>query len=214
MRLPRLLRCAIVLGAGAGGLALVGAPGLFCAPALAAESADAVTAPLQALSAGLAKAEKLSDYKARVAIVGPLIDRAFDLPAVLKASVGLRYNSIPADQKQELLTAFHDFTVARYLSNFAAGSDTGLEVHDATPYAAIPGAQLVHTQITSGGSGTDVNYVVHQGPTGWQATDVLLDGTISQVAVQRSDFTAQFAQGGAPALIAGLKKKVAALSGS
>ena len=66
----------------------------------------------------------------------------------------------------------------------------------------------------SGGTPTDVNYVVHQGPLGWQATDVLLDGTISQVAVQRSDFTAQLNQGGAPALIAGLKKKVATLSGS
>ena len=207
---PLFLAAALATG---GACAAIVAAGPAVAQGTTADAS--VSAPLQALSAGLARAEKISDYKARVAIVGPLIDRAFDLPAVLKASVGLRYASIPADQKQQLLTAFHDFTVARYLSNFGSGSDTALVVHEASPYAAVPGAQLVHTQITSGGGApTDVNYVVHQGPAGWQATDVLLDGTISQVAVQRSDFTAQLNSGGAPALIAGLKKKVATLSAS
>ncbi|MGH7191895.1 MAG: hypothetical protein ACREF0_22195 [Acetobacteraceae bacterium] len=43
--------------------------------------------------------------------------------------------------------------------------------------------------------------------------DVLLDGTISQVAVQRSDFQSFLTSGGAPALVAALHKKVASLSG-
>ena len=48
---------------------------------------------------------------------------------------------------------------------------------------------------------------------GWQAVDVLLNGSISQVAVQRSDFRASVAAGDASALIANLQRKVAELSG-
>ena len=43
---------------------------------------------------------------------------------------------------------------------------------------------------------------------------MLTDGTISQVAVQRSDFGGLLASGGAPALRAGLERKVANLSGT
>jgi phospholipid transport system substrate-binding protein len=48
---------------------------------------------------------------------------------------------------------------------------------------------------------------------GWRVTDVLLDGTISRVAVQRSDFRSLLGHGDATALIASLKRKVANLSG-
>ena len=43
--------------------------------------------------------------------------------------------------------------------------------------------------------------------------DVLMDGSISRVAVQRSDFRSLLSSGGAPALVAGLQHKVANLSG-
>ncbi len=48
---------------------------------------------------------------------------------------------------------------------------------------------------------------------GWKIVDVLLDGTISRVAVQRSDFRDVLAQGGATALIASLERKAADLTG-
>jgi phospholipid transport system substrate-binding protein len=53
---------------------------------------------------------------------------------------------------------------------------------------------------------------MRQGPGGWQAVDVLETGTISQVAVQRSDFRSLL-EGGADKLIASLKAKVDKLSG-
>ena len=46
----------------------------------------------------------------------------------------------------------------------------------------------------------------------WRAVDVLLDGSISRVAVQRSDFRKILASGDANALIASLKRKIADLS--
>ncbi|HUB15081.1 MAG TPA: ABC transporter substrate-binding protein [Acetobacteraceae bacterium] len=43
------------------------------------------------------------------------------------------------------------------------------------------------------------------GPAGWQVVDVLTDGYISRVAVQRSDFRQLLASGGPPALTAGMQ---------
>jgi phospholipid transport system substrate-binding protein len=64
-------------------------------------------------------------------------------------------------------------------------------------------------------SPVELDYVLRAGPTGWQVVDVLTDGTISRVAVQRSDFQQLLQSGGvAAALTAGLQRNVANLSGS
>ena len=46
-----------------------------------------------------------------------------------------------------------------------------------------------------------------------KAVDVLADGSISRVAVQRSDFRDLLRNGGVPALITALRQKVVTLSG-
>ena len=63
------------------------------------------------------------------------------------------------------------------------------------------------------GSSVALDYVTRRGPAGWQAVDVLTKGSISRVAVQRSDFRGLLTSGGAPGLVAGLEHKVANLSG-
>ena len=47
----------------------------------------------------------------------------------------------------------------------------------------------------------------------WKAVDVLADGSISRVAVQRSDFRRLVSRGGAQALIESLNQKTNDLSG-
>ena len=73
---------------------------------------------------------------------------------------------------------------------------------------------MVSTHIKSNGQeSARIDYVMKQTEAGWRAVDVLLDGSISRVAVQRSDFRAQL-EGGPDALLATLRKKVADLSGN
>jgi len=67
--------------------------------------------------------------------------------------------------------------------------------------------------VQANGTPVRLDYVMRRGPQGWRAVDVLLDGSISRVAVQRSDFRSLITQGDAGALIASLNKKIADLSG-
>ncbi len=80
--------------------------------------------------------------------------------------------------------------------------------------AVATGEVVVQTRLVRvDDSPVELSYVVRIGPAGWQVVDVLTNGSISRVAVQRSDFHELLIAGGVPALTAGLGRKVASLSG-
>jgi phospholipid transport system substrate-binding protein len=62
------------------------------------------------------------------------------------------------------------------------------------------------------GDPVKLDYVVHRDNGEWKIIDVLLNGSISRVAVQRSDFRALLSSGDAGPLIASLRSKVARLA--
>ncbi len=174
-------------------------------------------APLQRLNAALLaamKAGKSTPFEQRLASLTPVIEQTIDLNAVLSASVGLRWPTLPDDQKQQLLAAFGRYTVSSYVANFGSYAGQTFQVSP-TVRNVGDGEVVVGTRIVgTDGSTTRLDYVMRNGPAGWQAVDVLADGSISRVAVQRSDFRHLLASGGVPALLAGLQHKIASLSGS
>jgi phospholipid transport system substrate-binding protein len=73
---------------------------------------------------------------------------------------------------------------------------------------------LVQTKIIpASGESHELDYVMRREGSGWKAVDVLADGSISRVAVQRSDFRRLVSRGGAQALIESLNQKTNDLSG-
>ena len=197
-----------LLGALSGGLLLPGLGRL----ALAAD-ADAA-APIAALNRGLLnamRAGKATPFSQRFATLAPLVEGAFDIPGILQASVGPRWSALPSAQQSQLLDVFRRFTVASYVANFDNFNGEKLEV---LPNSRSVGAdQVVATQIVpSGGEPTRIDYVMRRTPQGWRAVDVLLNGSISRVAVQRSDFRSLVGEDGS-GLLASLRKKVSDLSG-
>lgn len=175
----------------------------------------AAAAPIEALNkailAGM-KAGMKTPFVQRFNALAPAVDQAFDLPGVLLASVGPRFPSLPADQQARLLDVFRKFTVASYASNFDSFAGERLEV---LPDQRSVGADVVvPTQIVpAGGDPVRIDYVMRQGPQGWRAIDVLLNGSISQNAVKRSDFRSLVSATSAQPLIDSLQRKVTELSG-
>ncbi len=174
-----------------------------------------LSAPIDALDQALLTAARngKQPFADRYNALAPVVERALDLPAILHTSVGPHWTDLPAEQQQQLLTVFRAFTVASYVANF--NKFNGEQINLLPETRAVGQEQVVETQIVpSGGKPIRIDYVMRQGEDGWQAVDVLLDGSISRVAVQRSDFRALLGSGGnADALIASLQKKVADLSG-
>jgi phospholipid transport system substrate-binding protein len=177
----------------------------------------ALVAPVQALNDALIVAMRSADsssFVARYQALAPVIERVFNLDDVLSASVGLAWPTIPASQKAELAAAFRRYTVASYVDNFNSYAGQSFVVLPQTR-AIGPGEVVVQTQIIrTGKSPVNLDYVMRSNGAGWQVVDVLTDGTISRVAVQRSDFRQLLESGGVPALTAGLDRKFENLSGS
>jgi phospholipid transport system substrate-binding protein len=151
-------------------------------------------------------------FQPRYDMLTPVIDRVFDLDAILRASVGLSWSSLPPDQQDMLRSAFRRYTAASYVNSFDHFDGQRFTV-EPQPRPAGNGEQIVLTRIIPrSGDGHEIDYVMRNTPAGWRAVDVLADGAVSRVAVQRSDFRHLLSRGGAPALANSLASKSLDLS--
>ena len=200
------------------GLAIIGSvAALPWRPANAQTLGDAsATAPIEQLDSALLtemKAGSNTPFDDCYRALAPVIERVFDLDAVLAASIGLSWATLPAEQKALLAAAFRRYTVSSYATSFNSYNGQSFQVSPAVRTLAngevVAQSRLVRTD----GSSVKLDYVMRRGPSGWQAVDVLMDGSISRVAVQRADFRGLLSSGGVEALVAGLQHKVANLSG-
>ena len=187
---------------------------LLLAASAAHAAAPEAAAPIAALDNALVeimKAGKATPFAQRYATLEPVVERSFDLDSILETSIGSRWQSFTPAQQQELRAVFARFTIASYVSNFTSFEGERFEIEPDT--RAIGAEEVVSTRIVpTSGTTNRLDYVMRQSEGGWRAVDVLLDGTISRVAVQRSDFRSLLG-GGPEALVGMLQKKVTDLSG-
>ncbi len=174
-------------------------------------------APIEALNAGLIATMKSASANAsfmdRYKALEPVVKAAFNLQVILKNSTGFYWTTLPPAQQQELETVFEQFTIASYVNAFDGYNGQSFKVLPAE--RDVGASKVVESQIVpgDGSAPTELDYVMTNGAAGWQVTDVLLNGTISKVALQSSDFSSEVTSGNATPLISALKAKVATLSG-
>jgi phospholipid transport system substrate-binding protein len=181
--------------------------------ARAAPSPD-IVAPIQQLYNAVQdvmKAGVATPFLRRFGIIAPAIDQAFDLSAILQIAIGTRWASLSSEQRAGLLEAFRCFTVAEYVARFDSYSGQRFTILPDRRSIGID-EQVLRTQITpASGEPHNLDYVMRQIGGHWKAVDVLVDGAVSQVATQRSDFRRTLAEGGAQALLGSLWQKTANL---
>ncbi len=213
MHIARYRRRGLLAGSAAV-LAGVAIPAYLTVPARASED-EAVVQPIQQLVDGLLeimKAGPRTPFQQRYDTLSPIVERTFDLPAILQESVGPTWSSLPADQQDMLMQAFRRYTVASYVNSFNKFDGQRFTIKPDVR-AVGNGEQVVQTRILpKTGDGHELDYVMRQGSSGWQVVDVLADGSVSRVAVQRSDFRRLLSRGGAQALANRLQTKTADLS--
>lgn len=142
----------------------------------------------------------------RYAKLAPIVDKVFDIPLMTRLAVGSSWASLTPAQQQQLIEAFAHYVAATYADRFDSYSGEQLQVTGERPSGA---AVIVQTKIVkSNGEATDLNYLMRQGPGGWQVADVYLDGTISQLATQRSEFNSILRREGVDGLVMALNRKV------
>ncbi len=180
-------------------------------PALASD----VTAPIEALDAGLLqvmKAGKSAPFQQRYDVLAPLVIRAIDLDAILEGGVGPTWATLSAAEQAALKTAFQRYSIATYVAHFDDYAGEKFEL-----YPPAGGNAVVKVKIVPGKPGDDTHvlgYTMRQTGGMWKAIDVTADSEISQVVAQQEEIRSLVTRSGPGGLLTRLQQKTAELSGA
>ena len=194
--------------------ALQGVLALFATWALpkaaSAADADPAVVPIRAFYDALLAAMKQADQlgvRGRYDKLAPVIRSTFDLPAMTRIAVGPEWTTIPPDQQAALQDNFARMTIATYANRFDGFSGQSFEVDP----EALPrnNGRIVRTRLVRPKEEpVTLNYLMRGAGESWKIVDIYLSGTISELATQRSEFSAILKSRGAAALIASLQQQI------
>lgn len=174
---------------------------------------DPAVTKLQDFYAVLLHTMKQADQlklKGRYEKLSPAVEATFDLPAMTRIAVGPSWSSIPAGERDQLVTQFSRMTIANYAKRFDGYNGERFEVDPET--VEKNGNRIVRSRlILPQRDPVPLNYLFHQTGAAWKAIDVYLNGTISELATRRSEFGALLKTQGAAALAQNLKQRTDAL---
>jgi phospholipid transport system substrate-binding protein len=190
-------------------LMLAGAPAALMLPAVPAQAqaADPAVEQIQGFYDALTASMKSGGTtKSRYEKLKPAIEKAFDLTAMTQAAIGPSWATTSDADKKALVDAFTRMTIANYAKNF---DSYGGEKFIVEPAPIVRGSDhFVKSTMKTSSDTIAFNYRLHQTGSDWKITDVLLAGSISQMAQKRSDFAATLAASGPQ----GLAKRMNALT--
>ncbi len=153
------------------------------------------------------KEAKQLGFKGRYQRLDPAVRKVYDLSFMIGIAVGPSWAQLNDQQKQKLTEAFARYSIAQYAGRFDGFSGEKFEVGTVADNRA---GKLVETKLVQGnGETVQLNYQMHEAQGAWKIIDVLLSGTISQLAVNRAEFSGVIRRDGPDGLVALLERKAA-----
>jgi phospholipid transport system substrate-binding protein len=150
-------------------------------------------------------------YQGRYETLDPVLRESFDIPFMAEKSVGRHWKILDDAQRAELVEAFTRFTIANYAGRFEGWSGQSFETLREEP--STHGLMLVHTQLVDpGGDNTQLNYRLKPSSDSWKIVDVYLNGTVSELALRRSEYSSLIKREGVDALLTALTERIDELS--
>jgi phospholipid transport system substrate-binding protein len=181
----------------------------FLAAGVVAHAEDVAVAPVQSFYDTLLatmKQGKALGLKGRYEKLKPVVEASFDMPGMTRLSVGPAWNTMSDADHAALTKALTRYTTASYASNFKSFDGEKFVVE---PVAKDRNAdKVVFSKLIAGSDTIPFNYLMRKNGASWKVIDIYLNGFVSQMAKQRSDFSSTVASGGAAAL----EKKIDALA--
>jgi phospholipid transport system substrate-binding protein len=176
-----------------------------------ASGAVKVVEKLHAALLGVMKdAEKLG-YAGRYERLAPVLKETYDTPFMAEKSVGRHWKLASPTEQAELVATFSRFMVSNYAGRFDDYSGQKFEIVSEEPSAQA--TVLVRTRLLSPQrEPVKLDYRLRETGGSWKIVDVYLNGTVSELALRRSEYVSLIKRDGWQALITALDGRIAALS--
>ena len=148
-------------------------------------------------------------YEGRLAKLEPAIATRYDFSFMAEKSVGLAWKDFDEAARAKLVDAMERLAGATYaarMDGFAGERFETLGSQSAAQSTLVVRTQLVEAT----GTKRLLDYRLRANAAGDpKIVDVFFDGTVSELAMRRSEYTALLKKGGLPALLEALEKKIA-----
>jgi phospholipid transport system substrate-binding protein len=170
---------------------------------------EGAKAPIASFYAALDASMKAGDslaLDARKQQLSPVVGKTFDLPLMAAKVLGRHWRTLPPADQKRWIEAFSGLTVKTYAEQF--DEDTGLVFEVGVVQAAPGGTALVRTQLKRANDApVQIDYRLRPVAGGWRVIDIFLNGTVSELALRRSEYTSVLERDGFPKLVTTLQTR-------
>ena len=151
------------------------------------------------------------DYPGRFERISPVVSETFDLPFMAAKSMGRHWKKLPESDQQRWLELFTRHISANYAGQFSGF--TGETFETIGEEAAIRDTRVVRTRLTRPGEeDVQLNYRLREVDGKWRIIDIYLNGTVSELALRRSEYSSVLKREGFEKLLSTIDEKVKELA--
>jgi len=145
--------------------------------------------------------------------LAPIVTETFDLPAMTQISVGRHWEKFGPQEQEELVERFTELSISTFAARFDGYSGQTWQIAG-TEDARRGGVLVQNRLVQPDGETIPIDYLMHQDEDGhWRILDVYLDGSISELALRRSEFAGVIKSSGVDALLEQIAQTVDRLNG-
>ncbi|KAA5605672.1 toluene tolerance protein [Roseospira marina] len=201
--LPSVSRRRLLALAGAAALVAVLPRGPVWAQAPADSAAVALIETYQAALLDVMQRAEALGIQGRAEALDDPVRATFDFSRMARAAAGRAWRDAAEAERAAMARAFGDYSVAVHADRFDGFSGERFVIDGTAPGPA--GTTLVRTHIDRPDvENVPIDYVVAEGDDGPAVVDVLLKGSISEVALRRSEWASIGARDGLSGLVTAL----------
>ena len=176
-----------------------------------AQSLDQAKAVVEALHQTMLEAMKAAqagqDFQARYAKLAPALEKNYAFSEMARIASGSHWGSFSDDEKAKIVKAYSRMSASTYAARLSGFSGERFETLGAE--ALPPPAQgvMVSSQIVrSSGKLVPISYRVQPSADGFRIVDVYYEGSVSELATQRSQYLSILRDKGSAGLLARLEE--------
>lgn len=149
-------------------------------------------------------------YQGRYDTLAPVMSQAFDFAGMARVAAGPAWFKLTPAEQEAIVKAFERYSIATYAAQFDSYAG---ERFVTTAARSVPQGTMITAALEGGGDQpVTFGYLLHKAGGAWRIIDIYLNGTISQLAVRRSEFSSILARSGPDGLISRLDQKTEQLA--
>ena len=153
------------------------------------------------------QAEELG-FDGRLSALTGVVEGSFDLEFMALKTIGVRRKQLETEDQTRWIASFGNFLLSNYARRFDGWSGQTFEtlLEEEAPRSTM----VVRTRlIRPGDEDVKLDYRLRPTDSGWRIIDIYSNGTVSELALRRSEFAALFKDVGLDLLIASVDEKAA-----